>query len=78
MLPVGRAPWPTPWQLSRQTRRASMLLPWRSIWWEHSNEVADALKAHGIPFIVITGYSDSKMLADFHGRPVVHKPIVPR
>ena len=45
---------------------------------EHSKEVADALKAHGIPFIIITGYSDPEMLADFHGRPVVHKPIVPR
>ena len=45
---------------------------------EPSNAVADALNAHGIPFIVTTGYDDPRMLADFHGLPVVHKPLVPR
>lgn len=44
---------------------------------EHSNAVADVLNAHGIPFIIITGYDELKILAGFHGRPVVNKPIVP-
>ena len=44
---------------------------------EHSSAIADALEAHGIPFIITTGYDDPKILARFHGRPVVHKPIVP-
>ena len=44
---------------------------------EYSNAVADALKAHGIPFIITTGYDDLKILAEFHGRPVVQKPFVP-
>jgi CheY-like chemotaxis protein len=43
---------------------------------EHSNRVADALEAHGIPFIITTGYDDPKLL-DFQGRPVVHKPFLP-
>jgi len=44
---------------------------------EHSNAVAHALRAHGIPFIITTGYDDLKILAGFHGRPVVHKPFGP-
>jgi CheY-like chemotaxis protein len=44
---------------------------------EYSNAVADALKAHGIPFVITTGYDDLKILAEFHGRPVVQKPFVP-
>jgi CheY-like chemotaxis protein len=36
---------------------------------EQSNAVADALN--------VTGYDELKILAGFHGRPVVHKPIVP-
>ncbi len=43
---------------------------------EHSNRVAEALEAHGIPFIITTGYDDPKLF-DFQGRPVVHKPFVP-
>ena len=45
---------------------------------EHSHEVADALKAHGIPFIVITGYEQPKLFGDFDGRAVIHKPLIPR
>ena len=44
---------------------------------EHSTAVADALEAHGIPFIVTTGYDDPKILAGFQGRPIVRKPFVP-
>ena len=44
---------------------------------EHSNAVADALEAHGIPFIIATGYDDPKILAGFQGRPVIRKPFVP-
>jgi CheY-like chemotaxis protein len=43
---------------------------------EHSNAVADALDAHGIPFIITTGYDDPKLFG-FQGQPVVHKPFVP-
>lgn len=43
---------------------------------EHANSVAAALEAHGIPFIITTGYDDPKLFG-FQGRPVVHKPFVP-
>ena len=43
-----------------------------------SYEVADALKEQELPYIVVSGYDDPKILAAFHGRPVVHKPIMPR
>ena len=43
---------------------------------KHSNEVADALDAHGILFIIITGYDDPKLFG-FQGRPVLNKPFVP-
>jgi CheY-like chemotaxis protein len=43
---------------------------------EHSNAVADALQAHGIPFIITTGYDALDISARFHGRPVVRKPFV--
>jgi len=44
---------------------------------EHASAVADELDAHGIPFIIATGYDDPKILAGFQGRPVVRKPFVP-
>jgi hypothetical protein len=43
---------------------------------EHANAVADALEAHGIPFIIATGYDDPKLFG-FEGRPVVRKPFLP-
>jgi CheY-like chemotaxis protein len=43
---------------------------------EHSHLVADALDAHGIPFIIVTGYDDPKLFG-FEGRPIVHKPFLP-
>ena len=42
---------------------------------EHSRAVAHALEAHGIPFIITTGYSNPKLFG-FQGRPVVNKPYV--
>ena len=43
---------------------------------ERSDAVADALEAHGIPFIVMTGYAESDTSARFDGRPVVRKPFL--
>ena len=43
---------------------------------ERSDAVADALEAHGIPFIVMTGYAESDTSASFDGRPIVRKPFV--
>jgi CheY-like chemotaxis protein len=43
---------------------------------EHSDQVAAALNAHGIPFIIITGYDDPKLFG-FEGRPIVRKPFFP-
>jgi CheY-like chemotaxis protein len=43
---------------------------------EHSTEVADALKARGIPFIITTGYDDQRILGGFHDQPIVRKPYV--
>jgi CheY-like chemotaxis protein len=43
---------------------------------EHANAVADALEAHGIPFIITTGYDNPKLFG-FQGQPVLNKPFVP-
>jgi two-component sensor histidine kinase len=40
-----------------------------------SEAVADMLRQHGIPFIVLTGYADSGLSAAYHGAPVVAKPF---
>jgi CheY-like chemotaxis protein len=45
---------------------------------EHTDEVANALFARGIPFIITTGYDDPKLLAGFPVQPIIHKPFVPR
>ena len=43
---------------------------------EHANAVADALNAHGIPFVITTGYDDPKLFC-FYGQPIVNKPFLP-
>ena len=43
---------------------------------EHANAVADALNAHGIPFIITTGYDDPKLFG-FHDQAIVNKPFLP-
>ncbi|WP_170937152.1 MULTISPECIES: response regulator [Rhodomicrobium] len=40
-----------------------------------SNEVAEMLAAHGIPFVIMTGYSPRDLL-DFQGHSILHKPFV--
>ncbi len=40
-----------------------------------SEAVADMLRQHGIPFVVVTGYADIGLSAAFHGAPVVAKPF---
>ena len=43
---------------------------------ESSEEVAGALEAYGLPFIVTTGYLDRQVLAGFEGRPIIYMPFV--
>ena len=39
--------------------------------------VADALSDIGVPFMFLTGHSDSKLPARHQGRPVMRKPYLP-
>ena len=39
-----------------------------------SHDIAATLDAHGIPFIVTTGYVHAPRLVGFGNRPTVHKP----
>ena len=43
---------------------------------EGSEEVAGALEAYGLPFIVTTGYLDRQVLTGFEGRPIIYMPFV--
>lgn len=40
-----------------------------------SHPVADALAAHGVPFVFSTGYSDHGMADGYRDRPVLKKPF---
>src|SRR5688572_5643310 len=41
-----------------------------------ATDVAAALEARGIPFVITTGYDDGLLLGPFAGRPIVQKPIL--
>lgn len=41
---------------------------------DRSFRVADALAAHGVPFVFSTGYGDHGLPAKYAGRPVLKKP----
>jgi CheY-like chemotaxis protein len=43
---------------------------------EIASDVAAALGARGIPFVITTGYDDASHLGPFAGRPMVQKPIL--
>jgi CheY-like chemotaxis protein len=43
---------------------------------EIASDVAAALDARGIPFVITTGYNDAEHLGPFAGRPTVEKPIL--
>jgi CheY-like chemotaxis protein len=43
---------------------------------EGSEEVAGALEAYELPFIVTTGYLDRQVLTGFEGRPIIYMPFV--
>lgn len=45
---------------------------------ETSLPIAEKLDAHGIPFIVASGYDDAPHLAGFENRPRVNKPFQSR
>jgi len=38
---------------------------------------AAALKARGVPFLVLSGYSKTQLNGDFHGAPYLQKPCRP-
>ena len=40
-----------------------------------SDAVADALAAHGIPFVLSTGYSSRNMRDGYEDRPILRKPF---
>src|SRR5690349_14030925 len=43
---------------------------------EIATDVAAALDARRIPFVITTGYDDATHLAPFAGRPIVQKPVL--
>ncbi len=43
---------------------------------EKSYPIADALEAHGIPFVFSTGYSGRSLSAGYQDRPMLGKPYV--
>lgn len=43
---------------------------------EIAGDVAAALAARGIPFVITTGYDDATHLGPFAGHPIVQKPVL--
>lgn len=43
---------------------------------EIATDVAAALDARRIPFVITTGYDDDAFLGSFAGRPIVQKPVL--
>jgi CheY-like chemotaxis protein len=41
-----------------------------------ATDVAAALEARSIPFVITTGYDDAGHLGSFGGRPIVQKPVL--